>query len=243
MINDLKKKIVKAAVNAGEGHIASAFSILDIMWVLHETLESNDVFILSKGHASLALYVLSAPELLSTFSQFRSKLGGHPDRLKAPGAVASTGSLGHGFPIAVGIALARKITGKPGRVYCLAGDGEFNEGSMWEACLLAAHHQLDNLCLIVDYNHSGDRAIKYGSYGRFELDAKLINFGFRTRYVKGHDYDAIQKALNSVVDGFPHAIVAETIKGKGVKRMENNPAWHHRIPTQDEAKEILEELS
>jgi transketolase len=165
-INELKKQIVLAAHAAGSGHIPSAFSILDIVWTLYDKiLKPEDRFILSKGHGCLALYAVLVEkgyfpkEQLMTFAKHDSILGGHPDRNKIPGVIASTGSLGHGLPMAVGVALAKKIKKQPGRVFCLVGDGEMNEGSCWEACLLAAHHKLDNLIIFVDYNYSTDRAL------------------------------------------------------------------------------------
>ena len=188
-VNELKKRIVIAAYRAGEGHIASAFSILDILYVLHtQILGPDDRFILSKGHASLAYYA-ALGLAFDDFCGYDSLFGGHPDRNKVPGVLASTGSLGHGFPIAVGVALARKIKGSPGRIYCLVGDGECNEGSIWEASLLAAHHKLDNLCLIVDHNHSNDRAIDLGN-----LTNKFSAFDFVVTRGSGHDHRKIGRA-------------------------------------------------
>jgi len=200
--------------------------------------------VLSKGHASLALYAVLAakgffdPKLLETFAKPSSILGGHPDRNKVPGVEASTGSLGHGLPAAVGKALARKIQQKPGRIFCLVGDGECNEGSIWEACLLAAHHKLANLCLIVDYNHSTDRALSLEG-----LALKFQAFGFDTTYISGHNPRDIEIALQHQHLKKPTAVIAETTKGYGCQRMENNPEWHHRIPNAKELEEILAELT
>ena len=254
MLKDLKKQIVLAAYSAGEGHIPSAFSVLDIIWVLYDRIlkydparpkwEDRDRFVLSKGHASLALYAVLAakgffdPKLLETFAKSDSILGGHPDRNKVPGVEASTGSLGHGLPVAVGKALALKIQKNPGRVFCLVGDGECNEGSVWEACLLAAHHKLDNLCLIVDYNHSTDRAL-----GLEGLALKFQAFGFDTAWITGHNPHDIGIALQRQCLEKPTAVVAETTKGYGCQRMENAPEWHHRAPNTKELEEILTELT
>jgi transketolase len=254
MLRDLRKQIVLAACGAGEGHIPSAFSVLDIIWVLYDKVlkydparpkwEDRDRFVLSKGHASLALYAVLAakgffdPKLLETFAKPGSILGGHPDWNKVPGVEASTGSLGHGLPVAVGKALARKIQQKPGRVFCLVGDGECNEGSIWEACLLAAHHKLDNLCLIVDYNHSTDRALRLEG-----LALKFHAFGFDTTHIVGHNPCDIEAALRHQCLEKPTAVVAETTKGYGCKRMENSPEWHHRVPNAKELEEILAELT
>jgi len=250
-LNELKKQIVQASFYASEGHIASAFSILDIIWVLYDKVMSideksknNDRFILSKGHASLALYVVLAnkgffpSDELYTFCKYNSRLGGHPDCNKIPGVEASTGSLGHGFPIAVGIAMGSRIQKISNRIFCLIGDGECNEGTIWEAALLATNHQLSNLCCIVDFNHSTDRALQLG-----DLSEKFKSFGWLVITIAGHDHDAIEKALRNTQKEKPLLIIAETTKGNGVKRMENEPAWHHRTPNAEELKSIIEELS
>jgi transketolase len=253
-ISKLKRQIVQASHFAGEGHVPSAFSVLDLLWVLYDRVlkfdagRPNDVmldrFVLSKGHASLALYAVLAekgffrPDNLDTFCKYDSALGGHPDCNKVPGVEASTGSLGHGFPIALGMALGSKIRQIENRIYCLIGDGECNEGTIWESALLAAHHQLSNLCCIVDHNHSTDRALGLG-----DLAAKFQSFGWETLTIPGHDHEEINRALNHRHPSSPLVIVAETTKGYGVKRMENDPAWHHRAPNDREFKEILEELS
>jgi|SRR5271157_307040 len=229
MNNVLRRQIVQMAYDAGEGHIASALSILDIVWALYDgILTSDDKFILSKGHGCLALYVVLAAkgiilqEQLASFAKYKSVLGGHPDRNKIPGIVASTGSLGHGLPMAVGMALAKKIKEESGLIFCLVGDGECNEGSIWESCLLAAHHKLDNLCVIVDYNHSTDRALDLGN-----LSDKFRSFGFDTT---GYSSEK------------PSVVVVETVKGAGCERM-SSFAWHHRVPTTEELPEILQELA
>jgi len=252
-LNHLRQSIVRAASAAGEGHIASAFSILDILWILYDEIlrytpdrpesDDRDRFILSKGHGSLGLYAVLAakgffPESeLQGFADFKSRLGGHPDRNKVPGVEASTGSLGHGLPIGVGVALGLRIRKVDRRVIVLVGDGECNEGSIWEAVLLAAHHRLSNLTCIVDYNHSTDRALGLGNIGE-----KFASFGWSVANIVGHDHRAIGGALRKTAIDRPTAIVAETIKGFGCKLMENDPAWHHRSPNPDELARILEEL-
>lgn len=254
VLKSLKLDIVRAAYKASEGHIASAFSILDLLWVLYDRIMSidpadldnvnSDRFILSKGHASLALYAVLArkgffsPNELNYFCKYNSMLGGHPDCNKIPGVEASTGSLGHGFPIAVGVALGSRIQGIDNRIYCLLGDGECNEGTIWESALLAAHHKLSNLCCIVDFNHSTDRAVNMG-----DIAAKFRSFGWRAEVIPGHDHEAIYSALNNFSGVRPVAIIAETIKGYGVKCMEGQPAWHHRSPNDVELEMIIKELS
>lgn len=252
-VRHLKKKIVEMAAISGEGHIASAFSILDILWVLYDkvlridplcpTDKKRDRFLLSKGHASLGLYAVLAEKgffdkkELDNFCTFDSMLGGHPDRNKVPGVEASTGSLGHGFPMAVGVALGLRISNIRSRVLVLIGDGEANEGTIWESSLLASHHKLNNLTVIVDYNHSTDRALSIGN-----LSLKFESFGWRTVSINGHDHNEIYKALTLKPVDKPTAIIAETIKGYGSKTMEGNPAWHHKSPNTEECEIILKEL-
>lgn len=252
-LDDLRRIIVQASASAKEGHIPSAFSILEILSVLynrilridpsHPDAFDRDRFVLSKGHASLGLYAVLAArgffplELFDTFGAYDSKLGGHPDTTKVPGVEASTGSLGHGLPMAVGMALGLKIRKNSARVFCLVGDGECNEGTVWESALLAAHHQLSNFCCIVDYNHSTDRALLMG-----DIAEKFIAFGWESRIINGHDENEIYAALTSVHDDKPLAVIAETIKGFGCSMMENEPAWHHKSPNDAELKTILEEL-
>ena len=226
MVNELKRRIVRAAYEAKEGHIASAFSVLDILWTLYDgVLRPEDRFILSKGHGALALYaVLSEKGLFpfESFGEYRSALGGHPDRNKVPGVLASTGSLGHGFPMAVGVALAKKIKKEPGVVYCLVGDGECNEGSVWEAAMLAAHHRLDNLVVIVDHDHSTDRALSVDS-----LTAKFRAFGFDSGGINGHN-PVMLRHLRPILSA-PTAVVAETVKGNGCARMQSPPGTAGRL--------------
>jgi len=253
VVNRLRRHIVLATLSIGDGHIASSFSILDILWVLYERVlriepwnpknDTRDRFILSKGHGALALYaVLSEKGFfpaseLERFAAFDSTLGGHPDCNKVPGIEASTGSLGHGLPMGVGMAMGMRIRKIDRHVFVLVGDGECNEGSIWESVLLAAHHRLSNLTCIVDYNHSTDRALLLG-----DIASKFAAFGWATVSIDGHDHDAINDALVRSSTNRPIAIIAETVKGHGCKRMENNPAWHHRAPAQDELSAILEEL-
>jgi transketolase len=247
---DLRILILRAASTAGEGHIASAFSILDILWVLYGQVlrhdprrpddESRDRFVLSKGHASLGLYAILGAhgyfplDELPSFASKASRFGGHPDCLKVPGVEASTGSLGHGMPMAVGRALALKAKKSDSRVFCLIGDGECNEGTIWESALLAAHHQLSRLICIVDFNHSGDRALGLG-----DLEAKFRSFGWNVMVVDGHDHAQLEKALKIVSEKKPTVLIANTTKGKGCKEMEGNPAWHHKAPTKEELENLL----
>jgi transketolase len=249
-MNELIKKIVDIATLKKEGHIPSSLSILDIMYVLYnEVLDVNgikenridrDRFILSKGHASLGLYVILdhfglLKDDINTFCDLNSKLGGHPTD-KIDNVESSTGSLGHGLPIGIGLALAYKIKKYKSRVYVIVGDGEANEGTIWESALLANHHDLNNLFCIIDFNHSTDRAVELG-----DLNAKFKAFGWDTKIIDGHNQNEILLALNNKSDK-PTCIIANTIKGKGIKMLENNPEWHHKFPNEEEYKNIINNL-
>lgn len=226
-IKKLRNRILEVALRDGMGHIPSALSILDIIWVLYDrVMTKDDQFILSKGHGVMALYAVLEEKGLLDWS---AKLWGHPKRGGA--VMASTGSLGHGLPMAIGLAKAKKIKGEPGRVFCLIGDGECNEGSIWESAMLASHHKLNNLVVIVDQNESSERALSTGNLGM-----KFISFGWHSNVINGHHYPML---FNSLVEGSdrPFCIVAETIKGNGIPMMENNPEWHNRKIT----PEIYEE--
>lgn len=253
-IKHLRQKIIKLAADSGEGHIPSALSVLDILWVLYDRVlrfnpknpndPNRDRFILSKGHASLGLYAVLAEKGffpvkdLERFGKFDSAFGGHPDRNKVPGIETSTGSLGHGLPMAVGIALGLRIQNIGSRVYALIGDGEANEGTIWESALLASHHKLSNLVCVVDYNHSTDRALGLGC-----MAEKFRAFGWDSTIIDGHDHQAIFGALKRSSDSKPIAVIAETIKGRGCGIMENNPEWHHKSPSMAELESILESLT
>ena len=235
---ELRHLVVEIAYRGQEGHIPSALSILDLIWVVYTggflDKEAGGKFVLSKGHGCLALYAVLGSlgyfprSWFDGFADRRSRLGGHPDARLVPGVEASTGSLGHGFPIAAGLAYAKKIGKKPGQVFVLVGDGEANEGTIWETALVAAQQQLTNLTLIVDNNESSTRAIDMGS-----IAEKFRAFNWAVTEINGHDADEISSALGEVFDR-PHAIIARTIKGFGITEMENNPAWHHRAVTEAE---------
>jgi transketolase len=250
-MKELIKTIVRLATFKKEGHIASSLSILDIMYVLYKDIldiESikkgnidRDRFILSKGHASLGLYVILdhfglLEEDLKEFCDFNSKLGGHPTD-KITNVEASTGSLGHGLPIGVGLALAYKIKKYKGKIYTIIGDGEANEGTIWESALLANHHKLNNLYCIVDFNHSTDRALELG-----ELEDKFKIFGWESIVVDGHNYKELYNALTHKSNK-PICIIANTVKGNGISMMENNPEWHHKFPNEEEFIKIINQLN
>lgn len=227
-IKQLRQRILEVALRDGMGHIPSALSILDLVKGVYDVKTDDDLFLLSKGHGCMALYaVLESKGLLD----WNTKLMGHPKRGGA--ILASTGSLGHGFPMAVGLALAKKIKGEAGRVYVLIGDGEANEGTTWESAMLASHHKLDNLTVIVDDNGSSTRALDVGN-----LSEKLHAFGFSVWDIYGHSKNDIEISLKSSSDK-PMCIVASTTKGKGVEFMENNNEWHNRKITLEEYEKAI----
>jgi len=253
-INNIKKNILKASHYGKEGHVASSLSIVDILFVLYDNVmnlsvdninsDNRDYFILSKGHASLAhAAILEANKFITenelmSYCSHESILGGHLDKRKVPGVEASAGSLGHGIAISIGVALASKIKKIQNRIFVIVGDGECNEGTFWESMLLGANHNLDNLYCIIDYNRSNDRALKLDPLGE-----KLTAFGWNVEVIDGHSHAEIIRSTNNNLPGKPKAIIANTVKGCGIKEMENNPAWHHRTPSKEELKEMIKELS
>ena len=242
---EMRRLIVSAAYHANHGHIPSALSMVEIFVALDKIKTDDDIILLSKGHGCLSLYSMLTiqgyidEKELFAFGKKGSKLGGHPDRNKLDKIYASTGSLGHGLPIAVGSAMAKKIKKQKGRVFCVIGDGESNEGSIWESSLIASKNKLNNLVCIVDNNNSQVRSLP--SDGLVE---KFKSFGWETSEVDGHDIDSmlfnIQIKLES---NKPVVIIANTIKGKGIKEIENDMfAWHHRSPSDDEFKRFIKEI-
>lgn len=248
----LTLRIVELSEKAQEGHVPSALSILDIVWVIYNNfLDINlikkksfkrDFFILSKGHGCLAQYVVLErkkffrKKLLNSFCKYQSKFGGHPDSNKISGVECSAGSLGHGFPFAAGIAYGNKLKKIKSKVIALIGDGECNEGSVWETCLIASHQKLENLICIIDKNNSTDRALKIDS-----IKKKFLAFGWDAIEINGHSENQIFNAL-SKKSKKPLAIIAHTTKGKGIKFMENNPEWHHKSINADLLKKIKLDL-
>lgn len=251
---ELRKLILQTSHDTKEGHVPTAFSIIEILYVLyhgvmnvdpkHPDMSDRDLLVVSKGHAAVGMYAVLADagffplDELKRFGNFHGILGGHPDLNKVPGVEASTGSLGHGFPMAVGMAMGLKIKDSTQRVFCILGDGEANEGSVWEAINLAGQHKLGNLTCIFDYNHSNDRSIGWG-----DIAAKFYEFGWDTIEVDGHDTDELRKAFSRESSDKPYVIIANTVKGKGCRTMEEEPnAWHHRAPTDDELATMLNEI-
>lgn len=258
MLNaSLRKKIVDMVFAGKDGHIPSAFSILDIITLLYrDVLKFNasnplwserDYFILSKGHGCLALYVnlhrhgFITDHDIEMFCKQGGILGEHPDRTKVPGAEASTGSLGHGLSFAVGIALGLQIQKMNNRLFILLGDGECQEGTVWEAANVARNRDLGNLCAIVDWNQSAMQLLPID-----DMPKKWEAFGWNVQVVDGHNESQILRAINNIAfqtRGIPSVIVAKTIKGKGVSMLEGHGIWHHRIPNELEYGQIMEALS
>ncbi len=257
MNSDLRLKIAEIVQRSGEGHIPSSFSIVDIIDYLyaevlrydaaHPEWEERDYFVLSKGHGCAGLYVvlekygfITAKDL-ELYGTHGGILGGHPDCTTVPGAEASTGSLGHGFPTAVGLALGLRIQSKQNRVFALLGDGECHEGTIWEAAHIAANRQLGNLCAIVDWNGSAAQLMPID-----DVPAKWLAFGWSVREIDGHSRSDFESAFTEISMeplGAPNVIVAHTIKGKGVGFIEGHGRWHHRIPNADEMADIRTELA
>lgn len=257
-----RRQILEILLKAKRGHIGSAFSILEIVRVLYDEIlkfdskrpqwPERDRFILSKGHGCLGLYVLLAekgffdPKELEWFSSASGILGGHPEHVTVPGVEASTGSLGHGLSIGVGMALAAKIDRAAWRVFVVIGDGESQEGSIWEAALSAAKHRLDNLTVILDYNKMQCYSQISEVLGLEPLADKWKSFGFAVRQIDGHDLSQIREALKAapLESGKPTLILAHTLKGRGVPELEQNPDWHHKAKvSEDELRPLLAQLS
>lgn len=254
-----RRSILDMITTAGQGHIGGDFSVTDILTVLFDAVlnvdpenpakDDRDRFVLSKGHCAAALYSTLAhsgffsTDELTTFMAPMSALNGHPNRVKVPGVETNTGPLGHGLPVAVGAAIGAKLRGNGSNVYVVLGDGEMQEGSNWEALMSASHQQLDNLHVIVDRNRLQQGARTEETNGLDPLDARLAAFGLEVRVIDGHDYNALIDALGPSTTGAPVAIVANTIKGKGVSFIEDRVEWHHKVPSKEQTTQAFQELS
>lgn len=257
---NMRRNIVKMVHQAASGHPGGSLSCTDILaWLYFNEMNvdasnvnstKRDRFVLSKGHASPALYaVLSEKgfieeEELMTFRRINTRLQGHPNMNYVPGVDMSTGSLGQGLSCAVGMALANRLDNSDDRVYCLVGDGESQEGQIWEAAMAAGHYGLDNLCAIIDWNGLQiDGDIKE-VMNPLPLDKKFEAFNWFVTTCDGHDFDSIEKAFAFAKEhkGRPTAIIATTVKGKGVSFMENQAGWHGVAPNDEQCALALEEL-
>ena len=258
--NNVRKNIIEGVYNAGCGHPGGSLSIADIITYLYfEELRvdpknpkdpKRDRFVLSKGHTAPALYAVLAErgyfptEDIKTLRKTTSYLQGHPDMKGTPGIDMSTGSLGLGFSTACGMALSAKIDGKDYRTYTIVGDGESEEGQVWEAAMFAAHYKLDNLCVILDWNGLQIDGPVTEVMNPTPHDKKFEAFGFHVISIDGHDFDAIEAAFAEArsIKGKPTVIIAKTIKGKGVSYMENQVGWHGSAPNDEQYAQGVAEI-
>jgi transketolase len=245
----LRQQIIRITAESGEGHAPSSLSVLDLLYVLHkDVMGASDRFVLSKGHAALALYVVLAHMgrisqwSLDHFCEDGSFLLGHPERCPDYGIEATTGSLGHGIGLATGLALAERISGRNGRVFCVIGDGEAEEGEVWSAAAIAARQKLGNLVVLVDANGTSPNRID-GIRHATSLCEKFRAFGFFISRINGHDHPSIIRSVQPRGGDMPFAVICDTKKGCGVPIMEAEPqVWHHRAIGFSELHTMLESV-
>lgn len=262
MSYDLRKNVVDMIIEGKGGHIGGDMSVIDILIALYfgvmnispenQDDPERDKFVMSKGHCVEALYAVLAAkgffpieEVIQNFSKFGSKYIGHPNN-KLPGIEMNSGSLGHGLPVSVGMALAGKMNGQSYRVYTVMGDGELAEGSVWEGAMAASHYKLDNLCAVVDRNRLQISGNTEDVMGHDDLHERFQSFGWHTVDVKdGNDVEQVIAALEEAktVKGKPTVVIANTVKGCGSAVMENKAAWHHKVPTQEEYEQIMKDFA
>lgn len=256
----LRGAVIEMSHKAGTPHLGSSLSCVDIVTAAYwdalridptrPDAPGRDRFILSKGHAATTLYAALAhrgffrPALLDTYNQDGSRLAEHPGPNCVPGVEAATGSLGHGLPIGLGMALAGRLQSRRYRVYVLLSDGECNEGSVWEAAMFAPAQKLDNVCVIVDYNKWQATGRSNETLALAPLREKWAAFGWDAHEVDGHDIGALTKLMRHVPNGSgkPVAIIAHTVKGKGVSFMEDDNNWHYRVPNEKEVADAKRQL-
>lgn len=258
--NVIRKDIVSMICKSKSGHPGGSLSAVEILTALYfdqmnidptnPKMEDRDRFVLSKGHAAPALYATLAErgyfdkEELNHLRKLGSMLQGHPDMKKIPGVEMSTGSLGQGFSVACGMAMAAKLDNAPWNVYALLGDGEVQEGIIWEAAMSAAHYKLDNMIAFLDYNGLQIDGEVESVMSINPIEDKFKTFGWNVITIDGHDFDQIFAALDMAKDtvGKPTMIIAKTIKGKGVSFMENQASWHGSAPNEEQLEQALSEL-
>lgn len=261
MATKVRMGIIEGTHAAKSGHPGGSLSMTDMLTYLYfkelnidpedPKWEDRDRFVLSKGHCAPALYSVLANrgffpvEALKTLRHTGSFLQGHPSLKDTPGVDMSTGSLGQGISAAAGMALGLRFQGKTARVYTVLGDGEIEEGEVWEALMFASHYKLDNLCVIIDNNNLQIDGPIDKVMSPYPIDRKLEAFGLAVEVIDGHDLDAIEQALNNAkhVKGRPYAILMKTTKGKGVSFMENQVGWHGKAPNDEQYNAAMEELS
>ena len=258
---ELRKDVLDMIRSAKAGHIGGDFSVMDILAVLYlkqmnisvENMDdpNRDYFVMSKGHSVEAYYAVLAEkgffkreEVISEFSKFGSKFIGHPNN-KLPGIEMNSGSLGHGLPVCVGIALAARKDHRESRVYTVMGDGELAEGAVWEGFMAGGHYKLDNLCAVIDRNKLQISGTTEEVMAQENLEARVEAFGWHVIQVNGNDLDELNQAFEEAktVKGKPTCVIANTIKGfGGGSVMENKAPWHHKVPNDEEYAQITEEL-
>lgn len=258
---DLRRDCVDIIMAGGCGHIGGDMSVMDILISLYyrqmnvsaQNMDDpdRDRFVLSKGHAMESYYAvlcgkgfLELEDVKRRYSRFGSPYIGHPNN-KLPGIEMNSGSLGHGLPVCVGMALAGKMDGRPYRVYTVLGDGELAEGSVWEAAMAASHYKLDNLCAVVDRNRLQISGSTEAVMHHDSQEARWAAFGWNVITVNGHDHDALDDAFTCAkkCKGRPTVLIAETIKGYGSSVMENKASWHHHVPTEEEYRQIIADFA
>lgn len=257
---EIRRGIIEGVYSANSGHPGGSLSCADILTVLYFNQmnidpskpddPARDRLVLSKGHAAPALYSTLAnrgyfqKEELKTLRHLESKLQGHPDMRKVPGIDMTTGSLGQGLSAANGMALASKLNNNGLRVYCLLGDGEIEEGQVWEAAMTSAQYKLDNVCVIVDNNNLQIDGTITDVKNSYPIDEKFESFGFNVIKVDGHNIEELIDAFQTarMVKDMPTAIIAKTVKGKGVSFMENQVGWHGKAPSEEQYEQAMKEL-
>lgn len=259
---ELRETVMDEIMAGKAGHIGGDMSVMEILTELyfrqmnispeHADDPNRDKFVMSKGHSVEAYYAVLAKkgffdreELVNTFSKFGSKFIGHPNN-KIPGVEMNSGSLGHGLPVCVGMALAGKMNGQDYRVYTVMGDGELAEGSVWEGAMAASHYKLDNLCAVVDRNRLQISGCTEDVMAQDDLHERFHSFGWYVIDVKdGNDIDQLHEAFEEAkkIKGKPTILIANTVKGKGSSVMENKANWHHKVPNEEELAQIRKDLA
>ncbi len=256
--NKVRQLVIEGTYNAKCGHPGGSLSMTDMLTYLYfdkmnvnpdaPQMDDRDRFVLSKGHCAPALYGALAlrgffpVDDIKTLRKYGSFLQGHPDMKKIPGVDMSSGSLGQGISCAVGMALSMKLQNRTNHVYTILGDGELEEGQVWEAAMFASHKKLDNLTVIVDNNNLQIDGSVTEVNSPYPIVEKFEAFGFKTLEIDGHDFDAIENAINTDSEGKPLAIIMKTVKGKGVSFMENKCDWHGKAPNAEEYEIAMAEL-
>mgnify|MGYP001463277636 FL=1 len=244
-LNKIRYSILQSCFKIKEGHIGSAFSVIEILYVIFKRYFKKHYFILSKGHAAIGVFaVMNYFKILNnkdykSFCKLNSRLGGHPDSTKLPNLNFSTGSLGHGLPVSSGLAFGLKMKKDKRKIICLIGDQELMEGTTWESLHIISNYNLNNILLIIDRNNSDFRSIKF-----IKLKKRLSVFCDKISEVDGHNVKSLTTAIEKGIKNKKsfQILIANTIKGKGISSIENNPAWHHRAPSKEEMKNFKEKL-